>query len=159
GLNSPYAALATKLLNAAEHKAVGVIFVNDRLTARNGDALMPFDHTAQDRDPASLPSVHLRREVVNQMLQSATGRTLPHLEADIDRNLQPHSVALTGWEASLEVNVIRPTLAVKNVIGVLEGAGPLAKETVIVGAHYDHLGYGGPGSLARDRGKKEIHHG
>jgi hypothetical protein len=159
GLNGPLAALANKLMNAAEHKAAGVIFVNDRLTAKNSDALMPFDHTAQDRDPAELPSVHLRREVVSEMLESVTGRTLRDLELDIDRNLQPHSVALTGWEASLEVNVTRPVLAVKNVVGVLEGAGPLAKETVVIGAHYDHLGYGGPGSLARDRGKKEIHHG
>ena len=28
----------------------------------------------------------------------------------------------------------------KNVVGVLEGSGPLADETVVVGAHYDHLG-------------------
>jgi hypothetical protein len=159
GLNGPLAALATKLMNASEHKAAGVLFVNDRITARNGDKLMPFDYTAEDRDPAEMPSAHLRREVVNEMIESVTGRTLRDLELDIDRNLQPHSVALTGWEASLEVNVTRPTLAVKNVIGVLEGAGPLANETVIVGAHYDHLGYGGRGSLARDPRKKEIHHG
>jgi Zn-dependent M28 family amino/carboxypeptidase len=37
---------------------------------------------------------------------------------------------------------------VKNIIGVLEGEGPLADETIIVGAHYDHLGLGGYGSLA-----------
>jgi hypothetical protein len=34
------------------------------------------------------------------------------------------------------------------VIAVLEGEGPLADETIIIGAHYDHLGFGGPGSLA-----------
>jgi hypothetical protein len=36
----------------------------------------------------------------------------------------------------------------KNVVGVLEGSGPLADETIVIGAHYDHLGRGGPGSLA-----------
>ncbi|MBN2580162.1 MAG: M20/M25/M40 family metallo-hydrolase [Pirellulales bacterium] len=28
----------------------------------------------------------------------------------------------------------------KNVVAMLEGAGPLAEETIVVGAHYDHLG-------------------
>ena len=36
------------------------------------------------------------------------------------------------------------------MVGVLEGSGPLAEQTVIVGGHYDHLGRGGltSGSLA-----------
>src|SRR5262249_51903927 len=39
-----------------------------------------------------------------------------------------------------------------------EGTGPLANETIIVGAHYDHLGYGGSGSFV-GLGKPAIHHG
>ena len=33
-------------------------------------------------------------------------------------------------------------IPIKNVIGVIEGK-TLANEIVVVGAHYDHLGYGG----------------
>ena len=66
---------------------------------------------------------------------------------------------LAGWTASLEVNVSRPGIPVKNIAGVLEGSGPLAEETVIIGAHYDHLGYGGFGSLARNLRGPAIHHG
>ena len=40
---------------------------------------------------------------------------------------------------------------------MLDGEGALANETVIVGAHYDHLGDGGPGSLAP--WTKAIHNG
>ncbi len=40
--------------------------------------------------------------------------------------------------------------AVKNVIGVIPGRGSLAEEVVVLGAHYDHLGAGGPGSLDPD---------
>jgi acetylornithine deacetylase/succinyl-diaminopimelate desuccinylase-like protein len=39
---------------------------------------------------------------------------------------------------------------VKNVVGILPGRGPLAGEVVVLGAHYDHLGRGGPGSLDPD---------
>lgn len=39
---------------------------------------------------------------------------------------------------------------VSNVVGVLPGWGDLASQAVVVGAHYDHLGYGGFGSLDSD---------
>jgi hypothetical protein len=40
---------------------------------------------------------------------------------------------------------------------VLDGAGPRADETIVVGAHYDHLGRGGSGSLAPF--SRDIHNG
>src|SRR4029078_10965038 len=59
---------------------------------------------------------------------------------------------------SVVVRVDREEVEVKNVIGVLEGEGPHADETIVIGAHYDHLGFGGQGSLA-GRTVKAIHHG
>ncbi len=45
-----------------------------------------------------------------------------------------------------------------NVIGILEGTDPVLKnEAIVIGAHYDHLGKGGMGSLAAN--STEIHHG
>src|SRR5919112_2091369 len=47
----------------------------------------------------------------------------------------------------------------KNVIGLLPGHDPVRRnETVIVGAHYDHLGLGGFGSLDPDSAGK-VHNG
>jgi len=40
--------------------------------------------------------------------------------------------------------------AVKNVVGLIPGRGSLAGQAVVLGAHYDHLGLGGPGSLDPD---------
>lgn len=40
--------------------------------------------------------------------------------------------------------------AVKNVVGMIPGRGPLATQVVVLGAHYDHLGLGGMGSLDPD---------
>jgi len=40
---------------------------------------------------------------------------------------------------------------------VIPGKGPLAKETIVVGAHYDHLGRGEAGSAEPD--SKQIHNG
>jgi aminopeptidase YwaD len=45
-----------------------------------------------------------------------------------------------------------------NVVGMLEGTDPVLKnEAIVIGAHYDHLGKGGMGSLAAN--STEIHHG
>jgi len=40
----------------------------------------------------------------------------------------------------------RENLATENVGGVLRGKGDLADEWIVIGAHYDHVGYGRPGA-------------
>jgi hypothetical protein len=69
----------------------------------------------------------------------------------------PKSAALGDCRAIGETAVKREDAHCKNVIAVLEGEGPLAEETIVIGAHYDHLGRGGNGSLAR--GSTDIHNG
>lgn len=70
------------------------------------------------------------------------------------------SANLDSITADLEVKLTRgkDVVPLKNVAGVLEGNGPLANETIVIGAHYDHLGYGGSGSLSAQK-KLAIHHG
>jgi hypothetical protein len=158
GANNPAAALNTKAANAEVHKAAAVLFINDRSLSGDGkDALTEFGYTAASRDGIGIPVAHIRRHYVNHMLRSSLGVELQSLEEDIDRDLKPRSRALEGWTCDLETNVQREGVQAKNVIGVLEGSGPLAKETVVIGAHYDHLGFGGAGSLAR--GSTAIHPG
>ena len=61
-------------------------------------------------------------------------------------------------QLKLTTDVVRAEVPAYNVVGVLEGSDPVLKnETIILGAHYDHLGRGGDGSLAPRSG--EIHHG
>jgi hypothetical protein len=48
----------------------------------------------------------------------------------------------------------------ENVAGMIPGAGALAGETVILGAHFDHLGIGGFGaSMAQGADTLQVHHG
>jgi hypothetical protein len=65
---------------------------------------------------------------------------------------------LEGMTLSISTNIVRRNAGAYNVIGILEGSDPvLKKEAVVIGAHYDHLGRGGQGSLAPREGG--IHHG
>ena len=61
-------------------------------------------------------------------------------------------------EVRLVTDVMRVDVPAHNVVGVIEGSDPVLKnEAIVIGAHYDHLGRGGEGSLAPRSG--EIHHG
>lgn len=68
------------------------------------------------------------------------------------------SLPLKGITISLAIDIARQEVAAANVIGILAGSDPKLKdEAIIIGAHYDHLGRGGEGSLAPRSG--DIHHG
>lgn len=78
------------------------------------------------------------------------------LQPSADGWYQPFTVAK---EAPVAQHAHVGGLRGKNVIGLLPGRDPvLRNETVIVGAHYDHLGLGGFGSLDADSAGR-VHNG
>jgi hypothetical protein len=150
----------SKIQNAASHKAGAVILVNDREAATPDDQLMKFSYLASGwNSAASLPVVQMRRADVDAILKASAGKSLDEIENQINKDLKPQTTPLTGWTADIEVNVARQGVPVRNIIAVAEGSGKLANEIVVVGAHYDHLGYGGFGSLAGVAKRLNIHHG
>jgi hypothetical protein len=124
----------------------------------DNDPLMTFGYGGNGK-AGNIPVVQLTVAACDRVLKPATGKTLEELEAAIDRDLKPHSAVLAGWKADGVTTISRVPVEVKNVIGVLEGEGPFADETIVVGAHYDHLGRGGPGSGSLLESSHEIHHG
>ena len=157
--NSQHAYLAKKVANAVAHGAAAILICTDghtagvRSDATSGlvldvpERLLDFD--LRVRNPRRhVPVLHVRRAVVERIMQTATRGSLVDLERQIDRDLVPQSFPLTGWRATGEVTVATKKESLKNVIGVLRGRGALADETIVVGAHYDHLGMGGMGTLA-----------
>ncbi|MCP4942880.1 MAG: M28 family peptidase [Planctomycetaceae bacterium] len=105
----------------------------------------------------SIPIVSVSRDVVSNALSKTVGKTLAELEAAIDETGSPQSTTLAGVTATLKAE-LKPSVAnTNNVLGLLPGKGDLADQTVVVGAHYDHVGMGGYGSLAP--GTVAIHNG
>ena len=151
-----HAALATKVTLAAKAGAVGVLFVNDASYAKESDTLMDFRYAGGQA--ATIPVVQVKRAVLEKML-AAQDVKLTEVEQAIDKDLKPRPATLKGWKVAVEVTVDKSSIDARNVVGVLEGSGPLADETVVVGAHYDHLGYGEPGSLLGSAGKGKLHYG
>ncbi len=123
----------------------------------NDDVLMKFGYAGHSDKVGGIPVFHITQAQANKLLKSGLGKTLVELEQAIDAAYQPQSAVVPGWKVRGAANVIKVESKVSNVIAVLEGEGPLADETLVIGAHYDHVGRGGQNSLAP--GSSEIHNG
>jgi Peptidase family M28/PDZ domain/PA domain len=159
GANKDKLASLTQKQNTAEGLgAVALILVNDA-SEMPKDGLVSYEVT-KGISTVSTPFVNMKRAELDGILRYCTGKDLADTEKAIDADLKPQSAALKGWTAHLDVKVKRKEIPVKNVVGYVEGSGPLADETVVVGAHYDHLGYGGGfGSLGGKAAAGKIHYG
>ncbi len=151
---SQYAALSRKVANASEHEAGGLIFCND--ASATDDALMAFTRAGDGSDRRTMPVLQVRRQVVDALVKESLGRDLATIENAIDEKLEPQTAPLAGWRIRGRVTIERTETETRNILAMLPGR-PGAKETVVLGAHYDHLGYGGVNSAAP--GETAVHHG
>lgn len=156
--NSQYAFFSSKELNAALHKAAGLIIVNDSQTIESsGDQLLSVAAGGSSISNSQVPTFYCSRDIIDSIVKAGTGKTLAQFEQEIDSDAKPRSQILKGITAKGETLIEDSRLKVRNVVGFLPGKGDLADEFVVVGAHYDHVGMGGSGSLAP--GTIAIHNG
>jgi hypothetical protein len=142
-LNTPFADLRTKAINAREHGALGMLVVNGpqwhagepvRAPARDGEGYMT----------SGLLTAWISQPAANAILRGAA-LDLAGAQQAIEQAGQPHSLALPE-SVSLTVNVRRARAHTHNVVGMIPGRD--STRTLVLGAHYDHLGYGGSSSLS-----------
>jgi hypothetical protein len=161
---SQHAALSRKVANASEHEAGAVVFCND--TDAAGDELMAFTRAGEGSNARMMPVLHVGRTVIDEVVREALGKPLAEIQRGIDDGLAPASGPLAGWRIRGRIAIDRVETKGRNVLALLPGRGrPAAdgrpaiepRETVVLGAHYDHLGYGGENSAAP--GDKTVHHG
>src|SRR5262249_25607703 len=157
--DSNYATFRHKATNAFQHGAAAILFVTNASGVKDGkDDLLAFTAAGVELN-STIPFLMVTRSFVDRVMAAAGQPALAELERQIDDDLKPRSRELKGFTVRARVEIDRKSIMTRNVVGVLEGTGPLAEETVVVGAHYDHLGHGGmfSGSLAFL--SKDIHNG
>jgi hypothetical protein len=123
-----------------------------KMLSEQFDPLLDIERAGEADNSNELPVLFCRREPLDKMLKAATGSDLASLEQQIDATGKPQSRELAGWRIAGETDLVRTKTPARNVLAELDGYGPHADETIIVGAHYDHLGYGGFGSMAPQAG-------
>ena len=154
---SEHSALTTKAKAAAERGAAALLIVNPPSESQE-DLLQPL-RRARGNEKASIPVIQITRAVANEILKSGGGgKDLEALQKQINEGPTPQPFVLDGARASGRVQMQRNQREVSNVLAYVPGKGPLKDEYVVVGAHYDHLGWGEAGSLL-GTGEKAIHNG
>jgi aminopeptidase YwaD len=154
---SNYAALRTKAINARDHGAAGMILVD---LNHSGDEQKELISTRNSlwRGGNGIIAAQVKRNIIEKWLD-VQGVSLRPIKEKIDREEKPASQYLPETHIELQVNLEEILQRTENVVGILQGSDPKLKdENVVIGAHYDHLGFGHYGT--RDSSTEgQIHHG
>ncbi len=142
-----------KVLTARDRGAAGVLLVAGP-TVDTQDALPELRYeTGQQR--AGLPVIQIKRALADRLL-APTGRSTAEWESAFQTDLRPQPTDL-GTRVNAQVDLVYQTSRTQNVVAMLEAED--ATESIVIGAHYDHLGYGGPGSGSRRPDTVAVHNG
>ncbi len=136
--------LITKAINARNHGAKAVILINGKLGDGESDLLTRFG-SVNGPENAGVVIAQAKNDVAESWF-AAAGKSLPAVQSQINDSSAPESFAFpSDLRISLKVNIESTRATVDNVLAYLPGK---TDEYIIIGAHYDHLGYGNVDSLA-----------
>jgi hypothetical protein len=138
-----YATLMNKAMTARHKGARLLLVVSDPSHERDEAPFEGFSRDPQAED-YGIPVLRVSRERIAPLLAAWK---LDALAREIDASGAPKSRPIDG-DADYTEHLAKTRRTVKNVVGVLRGSDPARRsEAVVVGAHYDHLGFGGRHSM------------
>lgn len=158
GVWSTYSTLENKIRAAVDRGAAAVLFANPPGADDSRMGKLETVESLPSRRGLRVPVMMVSEEAAERLVRAgdASGRSLLDLRKIADAGASV--VDLPGARISLAAELSRGRIETSNVIGLLPGRGALADEYIVLGAHYDHLGYGGAGS--RDPGARgQLHPG
>ena len=155
---SQFSSLRSKAITARDKGAIGIIFVQG-VTTDERDGLIPLTYDKSNAD-AGIGVINITRKVANKIL-SSQGKTIEKLEKEYaESKYEKHKAIDTHTQLLANIGVLQKKAKTYNIIAYLPGQDEkLKNEWVIIGAHYDHLGYGGEGSGSRMPDTIAVHNG
>ncbi len=136
--------LITKAINARNHGAKAVILVNGKLGDGEEDQLTKFG-SVNGPENAGIVIAQVKNDAANAWF-AAAGKSLADIQTQINASSSPISFDFPDkLKISLGIHIEKTRATVNNVLAYLPGK---SDEYIIIGAHYDHLGYGNVDSLA-----------
>ena len=144
-----FSSLRYKTTNARDKGAKGIIFINT--SDKTDDPLVPLRYDDAGKI-TGISAVQVKRSTLNFI-------PLTDLQNEIDSTLKPKSFLIDkDYTANLitEVNEVKGKSV--NVGGIVKATNnKFPGEFLVIGAHFDHLGWGGQNSLYM--GEPSIHNG
>ncbi|MCL4201962.1 MAG: M28 family peptidase [Pirellulaceae bacterium] len=154
---SRYASLRYKAMVARDKGARGLILVN----GPNSQARQPLIPLGFDGSLAGtgVPVISVTNQVAEGWL-AAADKSLKTLQDALDTGEPMMGFVVTGVEVSAEIDIEQTKRAGRNVLARLAAGDQPTAQSIVIGAHVDHLGKGPTSSsLARDDERQEIHFG
>jgi peptidase M28-like protein/PA domain-containing protein len=156
-----YAGLRYKALTAREHGAKALLVVTGPSSPGAGELVS----TASDAGVigSAIPAASISLNTAETLFACA-GKDLKLIQSQLDTE-NPHAesgFAFPGVTLKLTIAVERIRKTDRNVIGILPPSDSIAgapPQNLLVGAHYDHLGYGEVGAMKQDGEETAIHYG
>lgn len=147
------ASVRSKALFAREAGASAMLIVRSD-TSEKELYKLKYDNAPSD---AGIVCVNISRAFADRLLAS-TGKNVIRILEELKKKKSPTEFLLkASISISTEVNKIHKNTS--NVIGLLPGADETSKDQyIVIGAHFDHLGWGQDGSLYRGK-EPMIHNG
>ncbi len=149
-----YAGDRIKALTAKDQGASGIILVSGSNFDKDDGLVDPLTKDYS----IGIPVIQVTRDVANEILLKSmhTIEQIEYLSA-----YQNHSLSFnTGVELTAVTSINSKREKTQNVVAEIVGSDSTLKhQYVIIGAHYDHLGMGGPGSSSRRPDTIAVHNG
>jgi aminopeptidase YwaD len=143
-----------KVMLAKDMGAAGVLMVSG-IAFDSQDTFNPLGTEGYSVD---IPVLRIKREVADIILSNSKN-TIASLEKKLNDTRKPFSFS-TKVAVNGKAEIVRELANTRNVVMLLPGEDQKLKdEYIILGAHFDHLGMGGPGSGSRALDTIGIHHG
>ncbi len=150
----PFSRDRDKALSAKDMGAAGVLLVSGPVF----DPEDKFEPLSTADYSLEIPVLQIKREVADILLRKSKA-TISNLEARLIKTRKPDSFK-TGEKINAGSEVLMEKSETRNVVMILPGEDELLKnEYLVFGAHFDHLGMGGPGSSSRAVDTIAVHHG
>ncbi|HIN09933.1 MAG TPA: M28 family peptidase, partial [Phycisphaerales bacterium] len=132
---SPHASMRDKMQAVIDRGAIGVILVNPP-NCRDGRRGLESMRSSRFGS-TEIPVVQFTEHTANLAI---LGYDIAKLQQDADASKV--TTKSLGSKATLSVEVETSVIHARNIGGVLQGRGDLEEEWIVIGGHYDHLGYG-----------------
>lgn len=146
---SMYSGLRSKAIAAKDQGAAGILFVSGEQFDYE-DELIKLSKPEGEID---IPVIHIKRDLANVIIQES-GKTISEIEKSIQDDLNSFEC---NTKVKARTDVVTDYAETYNVVAQLVMNPDY--EYIVLGGHYDHLGFGGQGTGTRAPGVHEIHNG
>jgi len=153
-----YRSIFYKIKNAARLGASAVLMVQNPMSIKDlkREAAPFFNESEGGGESFNILTGLVKNSWVGSLLPK--GITTLSLQKGLSSSQKPDSFVIKDLLVNLSIHLKKQTGRVANIVGFIPGSDSSLKDVLVLGAHMDHLGFGGHTSMDNPHIKK-IHNG